>query len=228
VLGDTFYEGDRTEALANLQIAGGAEIYFDALGNFVFDAPAGTSPVMWTVNAGDEGVLVDAGESLDRTGVYNGVLVQGQQYAAQPPVAALVVDSDASSPTRWGGPFGKVARLETSTVVQTTQQAVDAANALLDVRLGLTRSLTLAAAPNPALEAGDVIRVDFGDGRIEQHVIDAVRTGLGAADGQELSTRSVFVPALDAQIPLPDRRRALFGNEAWRELRQAKRVSVAA
>ena len=41
-----------------------------------------------------------------------------------------------------------------SSSVQDTAQALDVAESLLNLRLKMTRSLTLTAAPNPALEAG--------------------------------------------------------------------------
>ena len=66
----------------------GAETYFDADGNFVFaQAPTGAEPVVWTVDA--TGIMVDADEALDRTGIYNGVLVRGQATGEAAPVSAV-------------------------------------------------------------------------------------------------------------------------------------------
>ena len=107
---------------------------------------------------GRQGVMVDAGEDLDRTGIYNGVLVEGQAAADTPPVSALAVDDDPDSPTLWDGPFGKVALIAQSSSVPDAAAALAAAESLLRLRLKLTRSLKLTAAPNPALEAGDVDR----------------------------------------------------------------------
>jgi hypothetical protein len=183
------------------------------------------SPV-WTVDTGAHGVMVDANESLDRTGVYNGVLVEGQNTAQDAPVSALVYDSGSTSPTRWGGPFGKVVRIEQSTAVQTVSQAQSAAQILLDSKLGLTRSLVLTNAPNPALESGDVIDVLFEDGRRERHVIETMQLDLGPGGAQELSTRSVFTPAAGrAHADLPRRyRQVRSGRAAWREASRARRV----
>jgi hypothetical protein len=185
------------------------------------------SPV-WLVDTGDKGVMVDAEEALDRTGVYNGVLVTGQNTAQDTPVSALVYDSDASSPTLWGGPFGKVVRVEQSSAVQTVGQATSAADALLDRKLGLTRSLGITIAPNPALEGGDIIDVAFEDGRRERHVIDAIDLDLGPSGAQHLSTRSVFQPAsgrLHADLPR-SYRTVRTGRAAWNEVRKARRVRV--
>ena len=172
------------------------------------------------VAAGEGGVLVDAGESLDRSGVYNGVLVVGQATGVTAAFSVLVVDSDASSPTRWGGPFGKALRVENTNVVQTAGQGAIMADALLSEGLGLARSLTLEAAPNPALEAGDTVRVVFGDGRVETHLLDAVAHDLGPGT-MRLATRSTSRPAdLSRMAPYPTRR-AYYGADVWRELRAA-------
>jgi hypothetical protein len=193
-LGDITWTGDRNEALSQLEQSYGAETYFDANGDFVFaQKPADTDPVVWTVDAGDTGVMVDAKESLDRTGVYNGVLVKGQAQADQPPISALSTFTDPTSPIRWGGPFGHVAILADSTTVTTVAEAQAAADSLLRLRLKQTRSLELTAAPNPALEAGDTISVAFPDGRTETHLVDAVTIDLATA-AQQIVTRTQFAP----------------------------------
>ena len=102
-LADVFYTGQRAEALTILEQAASAEIYFDADGDFVF-ASKEPGPSVWSVDAGEDGVMIDAGENLDRTGIYNGVLVEGQADADQPPVSALAVDDNPSSPTLLGRP----------------------------------------------------------------------------------------------------------------------------
>ena len=76
-----------------------------------------------------------------------------------------------------------------STEVTTAAQALTTAQALLKLRLKQNRSLEIQAAPNPALEAGDTIRVLFPDGRDELHLIDAVDVSLGTA-AQAIVTRS--------------------------------------
>jgi len=183
------------------------------------------SPV-WLIDTGARGVMVEAEEALDRTGVYNGVLVVGQNTATDAPVSALVYDAAFDSPTRWGGPFGKVVHVEQSTAVQTVSQATNAAQALLDKKLGLTRSVTLTISPNPALEAGEIVDVAFEDGRRERHVIDATNLDLGPEGAQALTVRSVFQPAdgrLHADLP-----RRVYGvktgRAAWREAKRARRL----
>jgi Domain of unknown function (DUF5047) len=222
VLGDILYTGARVDALAQLEQSYSAETYFNAAGDFVFAAkPADDDPVVWAVDAGASGVLIDARENLDRTGIYNGVLVKGQGDADQPPVSALATYDDPASPVRWGGPFGKIALLADSTTATTTGQAAATAQDLLRLRLKQTRSLELTAAPNPALEAGDTISVVFGDGREERHLIDAVTVNL-ATDAQQIITRSQFDPATSLGIPT-----LRYGRDVWRELQDARLVRAA-
>jgi Domain of unknown function (DUF5047) len=221
VLIDAAFSEDRAEALQTLALAAGAEQYFGADGGYVFDLPAGAGAVVWTVDAGATGVMIGADEALNRTSVYNGVLVQGQNAATDPPVAALVTDSDPTSPTRWGGPFGKVARIVTLSSVQTVEQAQAAALTLLNRRLAVTRTLTVTQSPNPALEAGDVVLVRFPDGREEQHVIDTVRIGLTAPDPQTFVLRSVDTPATQGALELAPRRGVYYHDAAWQQVEEA-------
>jgi len=230
-LTNTAYNGSRVDALLDLAKSSSAFQYFDANGDYVFTAPpsAEEDDPVWTVDAGDTGVLVADVEALDRTGIYNGVLVLGQADPEVAPLQALVTDSDPASPTRWGGPYGHVVRIEQSSVVQSVQQATDVAQALLDSRLGLSRAVTLTNAPNPALEPGDVVTVVFEDGRTEAHVIDSIRVGLEAPSAQELSVRSRWTPASRLWAPLPRKRFDVYvGDDAWRVVRAVKAVEVAA
>lgn len=215
VLGDVTYIDSRADALAQLEQSYGAETYFDALGDFVFAAkPADDAPAVWTVDAGATGVMIGAEENLDRTGIYNGVLVRGQGTADLPPVSALATFTDPGSPIRWGGPFGKVTLVADSTTVTTTGEASAAAENLLRLRLKQTRQLTLTAAPNPALEAGDTINVVFPDDRVERHLIDSTTIDLGTG-AQEVLTRTMVSPSDRDPVGL------LTGRAAWRELARA-------
>jgi hypothetical protein len=211
-LADVTFDRDRVEAITVLATGAGCEAYFDAAGDFVYGPlPTGTAPD-WTVDAGPGGVLVDAGEALDRTATYNGVLVRGQASGEQPPLSALVVDDDSASPTLWGGPFGKVVRIEESTAVQSVAQAQAAAAGLLEDGLGLSRALNLTAVPNPALEPGDRVQVIFPDGRSELHVLDGLRISLDPTGAVEAAAHARYGPGVVA---------SLVGAEAWRELEGA-------
>jgi hypothetical protein len=222
LLTDVVYTNDRAAAVEDLAQAIGGQAYFDELGNFRLDPlpdPSTQTPV-FTIDAGASGVMVSAEESLDRTALANGVLVQGQQDANAPPISALVVDSNPASPTLWGGPFGKVARVETSSAVQTSAQAIATATAILNNQLGLERQLTIAMVPNPALVAGDVVTIAFDDGRVETHIVESVRQPLDATVPSTLATRSLWTPTALVSMFESERRRTYYGHDAWSELRE--------
>jgi hypothetical protein len=139
----------------------GKVAYFDHRGILVIkSAPSATLPV-WTVARGERGVLVSAGRSLSREGVYNGVLATGESIDTEPPVRALAVDTGADSPTLWGGPFGKIAREFASPLLTSTGQCELAAQTVLRRSLGLPYNVDLSAIPNPALEPDDPIIIGF-------------------------------------------------------------------
>lgn len=201
-LADVTYNGDRAAAVAELAASVGGAAYFDAAGELVV-APtpdAATAPTVWTIDAGTTGVLVSYTDALERAGAVNGVLVRGQASADVAPVEVLVVDDDPSSRTLYGGPFGRVVAVIESTAVQTLAQATAIAQAELAKRLGLTRTLSLTAAPNPALEPGDVVQVVLEDGTTEQHVVDALTIPLDSAGAVTLQTRETLAAGAFALI----------------------------
>ena len=225
---DTFCNGTRSDALADLATA--AAVSRTSTRKVTI---CSTSRRTWKPSRSGRSTPAPPGYSSTRTNPStelrstNGVLVVGQASGDTPPFSALVTDDDPTSPTRWGGPFGKITRIESSTAVGSLQPRPNAATVLLEERLGLTRSLTLTEAPNPALEARDVIRVLFPDGRDERHIIDAVRVDLGTGE-QTITSRSVYTPAagLARQLPPPRRRGLHLGAQAWREAAAARKVTV--
>jgi Domain of unknown function (DUF5047) len=222
---DTIYEQDRAQAVGDLAAAVQAEAYFDPAGGFVLRPAPDLEELepVWALDAGEAGVLAGAVESLDRTTIRNGVAVRGQAAADSAPIYALAVDDDPASPTLWGGPFGKVALVTTLTGATTQGQADETAATLLRLRLGLARSLTLRAVPNPALEPGDAIEVVFPDGRTEKQLVNALDVPLDVAGALTLVTTSHWRPSLLAAARWP---RVYTGAAAWRELAAADEVAA--
>lgn len=159
-IGRTFIvEEDRYARLRELVTGVGKVAYFDHRGVLIVRTPPSPSLPLWAVARGRGGVLVSAGRSLSRSGVYNGVLATGEALDTEPPVRALAVDSSASSPTFWGGPFGKVPRVFASPLLTTDSQAALAAETVLRRSLGLPYNVDFTAVPNPALEPDDPIAI---------------------------------------------------------------------
>jgi hypothetical protein len=188
-------DSDRWAACRELATAIGAEVYFDAEGTLVVrdlpPAPPAAAPV-WTVAAGPGGVLVGDDVALALSGVCNGVRCQSDGNATDgtAPVYADAVDTDPTSPTRWGGPIGKRLRIVKSPLYRTVGQCESAAAALLPRVLGPNRTIGLSSVPNPALEAGDCIRVVHLDGTPELHVVQSVTIPLSVDGDCAIATRS--------------------------------------
>ena len=149
--------------------------------------------------------------------VRNGVAVRAQADPTLPPIYALATDADPASPTRWAGPFGKVPLIVDSTSIQTQAQADSTAASLLNLRLGLSRTLELRGVPNPALEPGDLIEIVHADGRSELQYVNALAIGLDPAGELSLLTRANWRP----EPLLRSKVQIYFGERAWRELVEA-------
>lgn len=186
---------DRWAACRELARAVGCEIFFDAEGTLVirpFPPPPAEATPVWTVSGGTGGVLVAADMKFSLSGVYNGVraMSDGNALDGAVPVSAQVVDDDPASPTRWGGPIGKRLKTIKSPLYQDFDQCNAAAVALLPTVLGANRAINLRAVPNPALEAGDCIRVVYGDGYAELHTVQSLTIPLDVAGDFSIATRS--------------------------------------
>ncbi|TDQ01238.1 DUF5047 domain-containing protein [Labedaea rhizosphaerae] len=173
----------------------GAETFADAIGNFVIrPTPTLADPVAWVIAAGADGVLVSKSDTQTRSLTYNEVVASGQRSDGTPPVYAIVADTDPTSPTYINGPFGRRPRFYTSPLLTTVTQCRTAAAGLLARTTGMQATVTLTAITNPALDAGDVIAVVQGSTRT-LHIVDTVSIPLGVGEAQQITTRSLVLPA---------------------------------
>lgn len=152
-------ESDRYAFLRELVTSVGKVAYFDHRGRLTIKSPPDPTMPLWTVARGAYGVLVSVSRSLSREGVYNGVIATGEAFDTETPARGLATDDGVSSPTRWGGPFGKVPREFSSPLLTTDAQAKLAAATVLQRSLGLPYNVDFTAIPNPALEPDDPIAV---------------------------------------------------------------------
>lgn len=156
-----FTENDNRYGFFKEIITGVGKIgYFDHRGILVIRTPPDPrARPSWVVSRGRGGVLVSASRSLSREGVANGVLASGESVDTEPPVSALVVDNDPASPTRWGGPFGRIAKPFASPLLTTSAQCQLAGATVLRRSIGLPYNVDFDAVPNPALEVEDVLAI---------------------------------------------------------------------
>ncbi|MFE7566199.1 DUF5047 domain-containing protein [Streptomyces sp. NPDC057539] len=183
-LGTTTWDaqGDRWAAVQACATAIGAECYVDADGQFIIaELPdIASAPIAWNVDAGANGVLISANRAYNRDGIYNVVIASGENTEDNvAPVSATSMDDDPTSPTYWAGPFGRVPRFYTSSLLVTPSQCAAAAAKLLRDAVKPSATVSIEAAPNPCLEPGDVIRVTYGNGDRELHQIQSLTLDLG-------------------------------------------------
>ncbi|HLU43588.1 MAG TPA: DUF5047 domain-containing protein [Natronosporangium sp.] len=183
-------EESRYDVLREIVTVAGKIWHWDGEGRLLIrSAPDPEGEPLWQVRAGSGGVLVQARRSLTREGVYNAVSVRGEGADVQDPALAVVVDDGPNSPTRWGGPFGKVPRFYSSPLITTEAQAVSAGEGILRRNLGLPYTLDYSQVPNPQLRPWDTVRLVHKHGDRELHVVETVTIPLDASTAQRVTTR---------------------------------------
>ena len=187
-------EEDRYAFLRDMATSRGRVMFFDHRGVLVVaPEPDSTTPV-FTVNEGQDGVLINLRRQLSRAGVYNAVVAEGTEADInneEPPARAVVFDDNPDSATYFFGPFGQVPRFYSSPFIFTDTQAQSAAASILARTTGIPYTLDITAIPNPALEPLDPIRVIFEAGREEIHVIDVITIPLTSDRPMTISSRSL-------------------------------------
>ncbi|MFK0182293.1 DUF5047 domain-containing protein [Streptomyces xanthochromogenes] len=184
---------DPMASVAEVAATMGAEVYADADGTFIIATlpDINTAMPVWTVAAGEGGVYVSANRSMSADKVYNAVLARGENTeSGVAPVSALVTDSDPTSPTYWGGPFGRRPLFYTSSALINSVQAGAAAGLKLAAAKAPNATADLSSLPNPALEPGDVIRVVYPDGSKELHQVQSFTVPLDTSTAFAMQTIS--------------------------------------
>ena len=171
-------EEKRYEALKDIADAIGKVVYWDGEGALRFESPPDPDDIAWDLRAGQAGVLVDARRGVTREGMYNGIVARGEGGDTDDPVQGIAVDNGAHSPTRWGGPFGKVPRFYASPVLTTDAQAAQAARSLLRRYIGMPYNVRFGSVPNPALRPRQAVRIRFDDGTREVHLVEKLTVPL--------------------------------------------------
>lgn len=194
----TTWDTDRLAAIDELATALGVQVYPDRDEVWRFDPvgdPATTSPA-WTIDAGPTGVLTKAELSTDRASVYNAVVASSATTSsAVLPRRAVAHHSDPASPTRWGGPFGRRPYFYSSPQLRTQADCDKAAAAILRTLTLADTLIDLEAAPNPALDPDDAVRVVLPDGTTLVYMVDAVTIPLTPDGPLTIATRQRPEPA---------------------------------
>jgi hypothetical protein len=123
-----------------------------------------------------------------RTDVANRIVVHVEQPGASP-ILVTVTDAAEQSPTRYGGPFGKIIRHYSNLLITDSSYAISAGAARLARTIGITRTREVDVVPNPALEAGDLLSITTDEG-VEQQIADSFTLPASVADVMTVTTRS--------------------------------------
>lgn len=176
------YEDDRLAALADLVTSWPARMLVDDSGTLVIAPPFDdtTDPVVLTLTDGENGTVVQAPRSGTRDDVYNAVKASGEQSGDVAPVSAVAYLTEG--PYRWNGPFGNVPYFYSSPLLTTVAACQAAARTRLASIQARISPVTIEAAPDPRIEVGDVLALNYRDVTKTLRV-DSLSLPLTAADG---------------------------------------------
>ncbi|NUT31523.1 MAG: DUF5047 domain-containing protein [Hamadaea sp.] len=183
-------DDDRWTFLDDFISALGKIWYWAYDGTLQIKAPPPIGNPVFEIGAGKSGTLVRLRRQLTRAGTYNGVVATGESVDQFAPVTALAIDNDITSPTYWGGDFGRVPEFFSHPAIVTKQQALAAAVTRLRKQIGLPYEIDLEAVPNPALEPWDVgrIRPSIRDG-VSIHTLQALTIPLTSEQAMSATSR---------------------------------------
>lgn len=194
-------EGSDRWAFAQQMAASiGMSLYFDGDGVLQLQPVTQLSdnPV-WALSEGEDGLLLSGSRRWTRQGAFNRVIATGENAGAGAPVRGVATDDAPTSPTYYGGPFGRVPRFYASSLITTDDQAADAAAGILARELGTTQTVDFGAVVNPALEPDDLVTIRRPRlGIDEQHIIDAITIPLSATETMTGRTRATTVVGVSA------------------------------
>ncbi len=158
------YEFDRGQALDALAQTASSYWYALAGGQFVIRR------VPWTVGGtprlalsdGPDGILVRAYPNRDSENIHNVITVVSERADGGAPITWTAEDDDPASVTYVGGPFGEKSRQVRVQGANTSSQVRDTAQTILRTAKARTESWRATMIPDPSLELGDVVTLNYG------------------------------------------------------------------
>lgn len=190
------WDEDRGQALDDLAAAVGGRWYALGDGRFVvapFNYTLGT--VQQTFIDGIQGLMSTATVSQTRDGSANSIVVVAERLDGSDPVRVIARDLAPSSPTMFGGRFGRVVQI----IKMQTPLSVSEAQTLAATQLGaataLTEQWTSNVVPDYTIEPGDTVRLGYRGYSADQ-ILDGVTYPLGTDSAMVLTSRSAGAPAV--------------------------------
>ncbi|MEV4416115.1 hypothetical protein [Catellatospora sp. NPDC049609] len=189
--------GSRGKTIDELAASIGAELYAEPWavapgGQFVLrPVPTLLDTPAWVLPDGLESVVEADTQLQSGATVVNRWIVTSER-TDRPLIREVVTDSDPASPTRYGGPMGRLTDFYSSPLISDNGQARAAGQAKLARSIGSARARTVRVIANPALEAGDVIAIGVDGEAPEYHLADSFDVPLSPDPASmSISTRSV-------------------------------------
>ncbi|MFF0183562.1 DUF5047 domain-containing protein [Streptomyces sp. NPDC005244] len=185
---------DPWDAVTDLAMSLGCDIYFDVEGGVVIAPPADIDALPspdFTYIEGQRCTMIDLSRVFTDEPGFNGIVLTGESPGDElPPVRAVAWDEEPTSATYHLGPYGEVPQFITDQLIKTAEEAQATADQLLRNLLGFSAQLSISGVVNPAFEAGQVVEVR----RARSHVaglyaVDAFNVPLDAKGTQGLTLR---------------------------------------
>lgn len=151
---------DPWTAVQSIASDAGFDVWFRQDGVLVMEGtPSPSSDPTFTYAADALQVVLSASREWSGDDTYNGVIIQAEAPELATPLRGEAWDMSPSSPTYRYGPLGEIPEVIQSDRIQTQAQADAAAAERLKRRLGRGVKLSWDQVVNPALDAGDIVRV---------------------------------------------------------------------
>lgn len=184
------WDEDRGQALDDLANSLGGRWYALGNGDFVvraFNYQLG--PTVQTFLDGPGGLLTSAQVTRSRSGVANAVVVVSERTDGTNPVRVPVRDVSPTSPTFFGGKFGRVSQILNVQTPLTTVQAQVLGQTQLAAATALGEQWSVSVVPDYTIEPGDTVELRHR-GLTSTQIIDSVTYSLTTGDDMAISTRS--------------------------------------
>lgn len=174
----------------------GFDLYFDVFGVATmrqFPTVDG-GVVVATYIENDNTRITSLDRNISSRETYNGIIyvVQGSRVAT--PIQVQVWDEDTTSPTYRFGAFGSSPKWIESPLLQTEEEAIKAATALLNKYLGAQEMLSFESVVDPTLEPNDVLYVKTIGSKVDRLVIiESIDIPLGSEETMTVNARVVRI-----------------------------------
>lgn len=187
-------QGDPWAACVDLAQSIGCDIYFDAVGHVTIAPPVDIDSLPapdFTYQEGPGAMMLDIQKTYTDQPGYNGVVLVGESLGdEQTPVQSIQWDTEPTSPTYHLGPYGEVPYFVQDQNIKTQTDADNAALSILKGLLGFSVQLVLNTIFNPALDAGDVVKVVRARSNVNDlYVVDGITQPLSASDAAQVTLR---------------------------------------